>query len=37
MEERFEVGLINGSIDSIPIEKFETILEQMKKGICKIF
>ena len=37
MEERYEEGLIKGSIDSIAIEKTEIILEQMKKCICKVF
>ena len=36
MEEKIEEGLIKGEIDSIPIEKIEKILEQMKKCICKI-
>ena len=37
MEERYEEGLMKGSIDSITIEKTEIILEQMKKCICKVF
>ena len=35
MEERFEEGLIKGSIDSMTIEKTEMILNQMKTCICK--
>ena len=37
MEEKFEEGIIKGSLDSIPIEKLEKILEQMKQCICKIY
>ena len=37
MEERYEEGLIKGSIVSITIEKTQTILEQMKICICKVF
>ncbi len=36
MEERYEEGLIKGSIDSMTIEKTEIILDQMKKCICKV-
>jgi len=36
MEERVEEGLMKGSIDSIPLEKMEKILNQMKNCICKI-
>ena len=37
MEERYEEGLIKGSIDSITKEKTEKILDQMKKCIGKVF
>ena len=37
MEEKYEEGLIKGSIDSMTIEKTKIILEQMKKCICKVF
>ena len=36
MDELIEEGLIKGAIDSIPIEKVETLLYQMKNCICKI-
>ena len=36
MEGRYEEGLIKGSIDWITIEKTETILDQMKKCVCKV-
>ena len=36
MEERIGGGLIKGAIDSIPIEKNEKILDQMKNCVCKI-
>ena len=36
MEERYEEGLIKGSIDSMTIEKTEKILNQMKTCICKV-
>ena len=34
--ERIEEGLIKGAVDAISIEKFEKLLIQMKKCICKI-
>ena len=36
MEERYEEGLIKGSIDSISIEKMYKLINQMKKCIYKI-
>ena len=36
MLEPIEEGLIKGAIDIIPIEKAEKVLDQMKKGVCKI-
>ena len=36
MEERFEEGMIKGTINSITLEKTEKILEQMKSCICLI-
>ena len=36
MEERYEEGLIEGSIDSMRVEKMEKILNQMKRCICKV-
>ena len=36
MEERYEEGLIKGSIDSMTIEKTEKILNQMKTCICEV-
>ena len=36
MEERFEEGMIKGSINSITLEKTEKILEQMKTCICLV-
>ena len=36
MEDKVEEGSISGSLDSIPVEKMEKILEQMKKCICKV-
>ena len=36
MEVKYEEGSLKGSIDYIPFDKTETILNQMKKFICKI-
>ena len=36
MEERYEEGLIKGSIDSMTIDKIDIITDQMKKYIYKI-
>ena len=37
MEERYEEGLIKGSIDAMTLEKIDKITEQMKKYIYKVF
>ena len=36
-EERFEEGLIKGTISSLSRNKLELISNQMKKCICKIW
>jgi len=36
MEGRIEEGNIKGAIETIPIEKAEKIIDQMKKCVCKI-